>query len=246
MRKDARMIEKHRGAFVIGLALCGLLAIAVPAVTGLSVAHAAADDGKDQGDDTGAADTGTTTTAPETAAPTTEVTVQHLTPAEVKQLEERLNTLKEQVFESRAKLKQLRDQLVLGAVAQNNVGIYHTQATSGAVRLLTLQYQLDGFDLFAEVNTDGHLNASKKIKIFDGSLLPGEHLLVVDCNYQGRGFGLFSYLDQYTFHVRSRYTFTIEEGHGFNLLVTANDQSDALESLKDRLKMKYVKEPRHD
>ena len=242
------MFERRLYAFVVGFGLIALVAFSLQAVTGgPSFARAAAQDVAAPGDDdTGGAEAAPAAGQPATAAPSTEVTQKQMTPAEVRQLEDRLNALKEQVFESRAKLKQLRDQLVLGAASASNIGIYHTQDTSGVFRLLTLQYQLDGFDLVQEVNTDGHLNTAKKMKVFEGSLLPGDHLLVVDCTYQGRGFGLFSYLNNYAFHMRSRYSFAVEEGQAFNLQVTATDQGEALESIKDRLKVKFVKEKRNE
>ena len=258
MGKDVRMMEKRRFAFLVGLCVCAFLAISLQVATAapgsvpsIDGGAAKADPGQGEpaasDDDTGG-QPGTQAAPPDegTPPPATEVTEKRLTPAEVRQLEERLNTLKEQIFESRAKLKQLRDQLVLGAVSSINVGVYHNQDNTGAYRLLTLRYQLDGFDLFQDVNTDGHLDKARKLKVFEGSLLPGEHLLVIDCDYQGRGFGLFAYLNNYTFHVRSRYSFVVDEGQQFNVQVTAYDKAEFLESLKERLKVKFVRETRKE
>ena len=57
---------------------------------------------------------------------------------------------------------------------------------------------------------------------------------------------MFSYLNNYTFHVKSRYTFVIEEGEAFDLDVTAYDRAEFFAPLKDRLKVKFVRVSRDE
>lgn len=183
---------------------------------------------------------------PEQVEPETEVIEKKLTPAEIRNLEDRFNVLQDQIFKSRAKLKQLHDQLAVSSVSVINAKIFHTQDHSGAFKLLSLKYTLDGFELYEDVNTDGHLTKAESLQIFEGSLLPGDHLLVVDLFYRGRGFGLFTYLNNYTFHVKSRYSLVVEEGQAFDLDVTAYDKGEFLAPLKDRLRVKFVRESRNE
>jgi hypothetical protein len=70
--------------------------------------------------------------------------------------------------------------------------------------------------------------------------------LVVDLQYRGRGYGLFSYLNNYAFHVTSRYTFVVDEGQAFDLQVTAYDGGEFVSSLKERLRVKFVREARNE
>ena len=176
----------------------------------------------------------------------TVVTEEKMSPKQMRELEEKLQILKDQIFKSRARLKQLRDELYLSSVSVVNAAIFHTQNHGGTFRLLSLRYTLDGFEIFAELNEDKTLNDMENYIMYEGSLLPGDHLLVVDLYYQGRGYGVFSYLNDYTYHVKSRYSFMVDEGDTFNLYVTAVDEGAFLGSLKDRLKVKFVKETREE
>ncbi len=91
-------------------------------------------------------------------------------------------------------------------------------------------------------SADNDLEKLNATPVYDGSLLPGEHLLTVDMVYRGKGYGLFSYLSQYLFKVKARYVFTVKEGDVVTLKVTSYDQGAFLTSLRDRLQVRFEKE----
>ncbi|MCL4233277.1 MAG: hypothetical protein KJ042_02030 [Deltaproteobacteria bacterium] len=178
-----------------------------------------------------------------TGSSSTEVEVEKLSPEEMKQFEERLEAVRDRVLKSKASLKQLLDQLRMGSVSLISFSILHTHEVGATFQLETMTYTLDGYEIYTAVSSgDNDLEKLKAAPVYDGSLLPGEHLLTVDMVYRGKGYGLFSYLSQYLFKVKARYVFTVQEGDVVTLKVTSYDQGAFLTSLRDRLQVRFEKE----
>ena len=179
----------------------------------------------------------------ETDAGETDVQVEQMNASEIAQFEEELNGLRERIMKTQARLMQLREQLLLGSVSIISLSILHSHEVGGAFKLESLSYTLDGFEIYTGVNTpESNLEELENFPIYEGSLLPGEHLLVVDMIFRGRGYGIFSYLNQYLFKVKARYLFTVEEGQAVTLRVISYDEGSFLTSLRNRLKVKFVQE----
>lgn len=173
----------------------------------------------------------------------TEVEVQRLSSQEMQQYEQELDDLRTRIMKTKARLIQLREQLRLGSVSIISLAILHTHEVGGAFRLESLSYTLDGFEVYAGVNTpESNLEELEDFPIYEGSLLPGEHLLAVDMVFRGRGYGIFSYLNQYLFKVKARYLFTVNEGDAITLKVVSFDEGSFLTSLRNRLKVKFEQE----
>ncbi|MCC6157405.1 MAG: hypothetical protein IT350_05080 [Deltaproteobacteria bacterium] len=209
----------------------GLLACAFALAVGLaaaSYAYAQSDDGE---------------SSLPTGSSSTQVEVEKLSPEEMKQFEERLEAVRDRVLKSKASLKQLLDQLRMGSVSLISFSILHTHEVGATFQLETMTYMLDGYEIYTAVSSDDNdLENLKAAPVYDGSLLPGEHLLTVDMVYRGKGYGLFSYLSQYLFKVKARYVFTVQEGDVVTLKVTSYDQGAFLTSLRDRLQVRFEKE----
>lgn len=170
----------------------------------------------------------------------TEVEIEKLTDAQLASLEDRLSEIKEKVFQSKAGLKQLLDQLRMGSVSLISFSILHTQEVGATFRLEALKYTLDGFVIYDGVTDDEkNLDKLRKTSVYRGRLLPGEHQLIVDLVFRGKGYGVFSYLDHYLFKVKSRYFFTVQEGDLRSLHVISYDEGSFLTNLKDRLKVRF-------
>ena len=173
----------------------------------------------------------------------TEVEIEVLTPERLSAYEEDLKKLKERIAQSKARLSQLYEQLKLGSVSIVGINILHTQEVGKTFYLESITYHLDNFEIYSAVNTeDSKLTDFKEMPIYRGSLLPGEHILVVDQVYRGSGYGVFSYLNQYLFKVKSRYMLTVEEGDVVTVKVISYDEGSFLTRLKDRLKVKFIRE----
>ena len=171
---------------------------------------------------------------------TTRVTATRMTNEELLAFEDQLDGLRDQIFDAKAKLMQLRDQVMYGSLAIISLQVVHTQEVSSAFALQNIRYTLDGFEIFNENNADGHLDKLEDSVIYDGAVLPGDHLLTVDLVFHGRGYGVFSYMNSYLFKVKSRYSFTVEEDKPIQIAVTSYDKGGTLGTLKSRLKVDVV------
>jgi hypothetical protein len=175
-----------------------------------------------------------------TGAAQTEVKVEKLNTEQMGQFESQLSDLRDRIMKSKARLMQLHEQLMLGSVSIISLSIVHKHEVGGTFKLESLSYSLDGFEIYSGVNTpENDLEKLGQFPVYEGGLLPGDHLLVVDMIFRGRGYGIFSYLNQYLFKVKARYTFSVNEGDVVNLKVTSYDEGSFLTSLKDRLKVKF-------
>jgi len=157
---------------------------------------------------------------------------------EIKTLQEQLELIKERLVQYRARLLELRDQLALTKMAVVSAAIKYRDDVSGTFHLVEAHFYLDGFEIYRGSGDDVH--KAKEIGIYQGSLLPGEHLLSAELLYGGKGYGIFSYMKKNVYRVRSRYTFNVDEGEEVDLGVVSVDKGGLMSSVGDRLKLEYT------
>lgn len=131
---------------------------------------------------------------------------------DLRTVEEEVNNLKERVFRSKATLQLLKELVVEGSSGGSRVAIWHNNEMGGNYTLESVQYFLDGKNVFTKVDPGGELAAIKELKIHEQGLSAGTHNLQVKMVLRGNGSGLFSYLKTYQFNVQSSYAFKVEDG----------------------------------
>jgi hypothetical protein len=105
----------------------------------------------------------------------------------------------------------------------------------GSFRLVRVVYALDGQQIFARIDEDtSKLHDLKEIEVFSGPIAPGNHTLSVVLDYRGQGYGVFAYLKEYKFTVKSSHTFTASEGKETRLTVVGYEKGGITTQLKDR------------
>ncbi len=192
----------------------------------------------------------TTTAAPETEAPAAEAAAATNTAekAEVdaatyavrlRDLEQRINELKEQIFRSKARLSLLAETVLQGVVAGSQTTIVHENKMSGSYKLVKAVYALDGAPIFNRADEEGGLSEKTEFDVYNGSIVPGEHTLTVNLEYRGHGYGIFSYLKGYRFKVRSSYSFSAPEGKAVNVRVVAYEKGGPTAPLEERPAVRY-------
>jgi len=154
-------------------------------------------------------------------------------------LEERVNTLKEKIFRSKARLMLLRETVLNGALAGAKAKIVHRNEMGTGFILESVSYALDGAPIFTKTDTDGDLNDVAEIELFNGSIVPGNHNLSVNMVYRGSGYGVFSYVKGYSFKIRSSYAFTAEEGKMTAVKIVGYEKGGITTDLKDRPAIRY-------
>jgi|GEM_PF-6875675 len=155
-------------------------------------------------------------------------------------LEERVNTLKEKIYKSKANLAALQEGVLGGSIGGTRAVIMHHHDMGRTFKIEKLQYAIDGAPIYSQVDLDGKLFDNRKdIEIYNGSMMPGNHQLVVFIIYRGDGGGVFTYMNSYKFKVKSGYLFNAEEGRQINIRVTGYEKGGITTQLKDKPAVKY-------
>ncbi len=188
------------------------------------------------------ADATSTTSAPVTTATTTGAAVPTGTSAtdatpsgeapldgatyrvRLRDLEQGVDELKEQIRRSHTRLSLLSDTILSGAAGGARAEVEFVNDLSGAWRLVEAVFVLDGAVQYKKTDDSGVLAAQKNIPIFSGSIPTGDHTLQVLLKLRGHGFGVFSYLSGLEATVRHDHSFTVTDGKVFQLRATAWEQ----------------------
>lgn len=178
----------------------------------------------------------------------------------MKALEAEVDSIKEKIFKSKARLLLLQETVLHGAAAGAAARIHFTNDIGKAYRLESANWVLDGQTIYeghagapvppgtkkpaaavgATGETDDAALADRKdMTLFDGAIMPGTHNLSVTLVYRGYGYEVFKYLEGYRFTVQSTYPFTIEEGKTTLVEVRAVPKDGITHSYEDRLDMKF-------
>jgi hypothetical protein len=158
----------------------------------------------------------------------------------LKELEQRVNALKEKIHESKARLIQLQEVVLHGTIAGAKAALVHRNELGSSFKVERLQYALDASPIFNRVDQDGDLNKEEETKVFEGSIVPGNHQISVYIVLRGNGFGIFSYLNNYRLKIKSSYTFNAEEGKLTTVNIVMHEKDDiTILELKDRVAVDF-------
>jgi hypothetical protein len=158
----------------------------------------------------------------------------------LRDLEQRIDELKEQIRRSHTRLSLLSDTILSTGGAGSRGVIKFTNELSSAFRVTRVLVVLDGAVQYNKTDQSGALADQKEIPIFNGSIPPGDHTLLVLVNLQGNGYGVFSYLRGYRFEVRSSHSFTATEGKTITLQALAYEKGGVTTPLEERPAIRYV------
>ncbi len=103
----------------------------------------------------------------------------------VKELETRIDDLKDQVFRSKSRIVLLKETLLGNKLAGSKALIAHKDELPKGFKLKRMTYLLDGNAIRNERDKNGSLSDKKDFNILDGPLGPGTHNLVIQLEYEG-------------------------------------------------------------
>jgi hypothetical protein len=158
----------------------------------------------------------------------------------LRDLEERIDQLKEQIRRSHTRLSLLSDTILSGGSAGARSNVKFTNELSGAFKITRLLIVLDGAVQYNKTDASGAISDQSEIPVFNGSIPPGDHTLQVLLNLQGSGYGVFSYLRGYRFEVRSSHSFTAVDGKTVQLQAIAYEKGGLTTPLEERPAVRYV------
>ena len=158
----------------------------------------------------------------------------------LRDLEQRIDELKEQIRRSHTRLSLLSDTILSGGGAGSHANIKFKNELSSAFRVTRVLVVLDGAVQYNKTDQSGTLAEQAEIPIINGSVPPGDHTVQVLVNLQGNGYGVFSYLRGYRFEVRSSHSFTAVEGKTINLDTIVYEKGGVTTPLEERPAIRYV------
>lgn len=185
------------------------------------------------------------TTAPATGAAAGAAPMDGSTYAvRLRDLESRVDELKEQIRRSHTRLSLLSDTILSAGVGGARAEIRFQNDMSSAFRLTRALFVLDGAVQYNKADDTGALASQTEIPIFSGSIAPGDHTLQVLIQLRGHGYGVFSYLRGYKFEVKSSHAFTVTEGKAIDLQAVAWEKGGVTTPLEQRPAVRYVEKVR--
>jgi len=158
---------------------------------------------------------------------------------ELRTMEEDVNALKEQVFRSKAILQLLKEIVAQGSSTGSRATIWHVNKLGAAYRIESVSYYLDGQGRFSQTDTNGDLNSTKELEVWDGAIPPGSHTLSATIKVRGDGMGLFSYVENYTFTVQASDNFEAEEGKSCQVRTLVGQRKGIARSFTERVNVTF-------
>ena len=152
----------------------------------------------------------------------------------LRDLEARVDELKDQIRRSHTRLALLSDTIMSGGAAGSRAEVEFDNEMSNAFRLVRALFVIDGTVQYNRADESGALADQKTIPIFSGSVPPGDHTVQVLLSFQGNGYGVFTYLKGYHFEVKSSHSFTAVEGRTLTLTATALEKGGVTTPLEQR------------
>lgn len=154
-----------------------------------------------------------------------------------------VDDLKERIFRSKARLSVLKETVLHGVLAGSRVVIVHRNLMGSQYRLTKVAVILDGAQIYARSDDSGTLDQADELSVLDGNIVPGPHTITVELTYQGQGFGVFSYLNGYTFESRSSHNFTAPENGAVRLVSSGYEKGNLTTEMKDRPSVEWQEIP---
>lgn len=158
----------------------------------------------------------------------------------LRDLEQRINELKEQIRKSHTRLALLSESVLGGVTAAARAEITFVNEMSGAYRLKRIVALYDGSPLATKTDEKDGIAEQKEIQLYAELVQPGDHTLQILLEYQGSGYGVFSYLKGYKFEVRSSRSFTALEGKTISLKIVGYEQGGPTTPFEERPAVKFT------
>jgi hypothetical protein len=152
----------------------------------------------------------------------------------LRSLEKNVNELKEQIFRTKARLNLLKETVLGGVIGASRAYIKHKNEMGSSFRLVKAAYALDGVQIYSKSDDSGRLAEMSDFEIYNGAIQPGSHTLTVVLQYQGNGFGVFSYLKGYKFTAKSSQSFVAAESKTTSITVVGYEKGNLTTQLADK------------
>jgi hypothetical protein len=152
---------------------------------------------------------------------------------EIKELETKIDDLKDKVFQSKSRIVLLKETVLGGNLSGSRATIIHDNRLGSQFTLERALYSLDGSRVFNKVGKDA-LAGKNELTVYDGSITTGNHNVSIVLEYKGSGYGIFNYMDGYEVRITSSCQFQAQAGKATTLRVKAVKKGGAFTRVENQ------------
>jgi hypothetical protein len=162
------------------------------------------------------------------------------------ELEQQIDPLKEQVFETKVRLQDLKKAVFEGKITGSKALITFDNQAEGFFALTTIEFFLDD-QLVKKFTPPKGGPAPKSVRVFDGDLPAGDHVIKTLATFRGSDrsiYAAFAYFKDHTFKATLTEKFGVEYGKTSIVKLIALDKGYFKTDVRERLSLdaKVVKD----
>jgi hypothetical protein len=161
----------------------------------------------------------------------------------LRDLESRVDELKEQIRRSHTRLTLLSESVLAAGVGGAQAQIVFRNAMSNAFRVEEVMVVLDGAVQYNEKGDEAPHRRQQVTPVFDGAIPPGDHTIQIVVTLRGHGYGVFSYLKGYSFEAKSTHSFTVRQGGSVRIEAISYERGDATTPLDQKPALRFKERP---
>lgn len=158
----------------------------------------------------------------------------------LRDIDREMTGLSNDITASHARLREITAMVLEQSGGGAQLIIDHQNEMGSTFRLVRASYSLDGAAVATRTDDNGSLADLTNFAVYNGRVAQGEHTLTVSLEYQGNGYGIFSYIRGYTFRARSVQNFTVPEGRALRLTVVGYERGGATAAIEERPAIRYT------
>ncbi len=160
----------------------------------------------------------------------------------LRDIDREMTALGNDITASHARLREITAMVLEQSGGGAQLIIDHQNDMGSTFRLVRASYSLDGAAIATRADDNGSLADLQSFAVYNGRVAQGEHTLTVSLEYQGNGYGIFSYIRGYTFRARSVQNFTVPEGRALRLTVVGYERGGATAAVEERPAIRYAQQ----
>jgi hypothetical protein len=158
----------------------------------------------------------------------------------LRDIDREMTALSNDITASHARLREITAMVLDQSGGGAQLIVEHQNEMGSTFRLMRASYSLDGVVIATRTDDGGSLADQQGFLVYNGRVASGEHTLTVSLEYQGSGYGIFSYIRGYTFRARSVQTFAVPESRAVRVVVVGYERGGATASVEERPAIRYV------
>ena len=161
----------------------------------------------------------------------------------VRELEDRVNSFKEEVFRAKARLFLLREQVLQDRIGGSRVELVHVNALRRYFDIERVLYRMNGVPVLLADRSEG-IDQVREQVIYEANVPPGPHVMQVEMLLRGRAWGPFTYMSSYRVVLQDAYPFFVDDGMTVTVTARLQERRGVNLQVQDRPEIRFSLEVR--